>query len=62
VRHSGLLLTGGGARLEGMERHLAAVTGYSARLAQEPEGCTVRGTALAVDNLDLLKRNFMYIR
>jgi rod shape-determining protein MreB len=62
LRHSGLLLTGGGARLEGMERHLAAVTGYSARLAQEPEGCTVRGTALAVDNLDLLKRNFMYIR
>jgi hypothetical protein len=34
----------------------------SARVAVEPEQCTVRGTGLAVDNLDVLRRNFMYIR
>jgi rod shape-determining protein MreB len=62
VRHAGLLLTGGGARLEGLERHLGVVSGCSARVASEPDGCTVRGTALAVDNLDVLRRNFMYIR
>jgi rod shape-determining protein MreB and related proteins len=62
VRRAGLLVTGGGARLEGLERHLGVVSGYSARVASEPEGCTVRGTALAVDNLDVLRRNFMYIR
>ncbi len=62
VKRAGLLLTGGGARLEGLERHLGVVSGCSARVASEPEGCTVRGTALAVDNLDVLRRNFMYIR
>jgi rod shape-determining protein MreB and related proteins len=62
VRSGGLVLTGGGARLEGLERHLAALAGCSARLMHEPDTCTVRGTALAVDNLDVLKRNFMYIR
>jgi rod shape-determining protein MreB len=62
ARSAGLLLTGGGARLEGLARHLAVVAGCSARVASDPEGCTVRGTALAVDNLDVLKRNFMYIR
>jgi rod shape-determining protein MreB and related proteins len=62
VKGSGLILTGGGARLEGLERHLAGVGGCSVRVVNEPESCTVRGTALAVDNLDVLKRNFMYIR
>ncbi len=62
VKRAGILLTGGGARLEGLERHLGVVSGCSARIASEPEGCTVRGTALAVDNLDVLRRNFMYIR
>ncbi len=62
LRGGGLILTGGGARLEGLERHVAALAGSSARVASEPDACTVRGTALAVDNLDVLKRNFMYIR
>ncbi|MDQ6846097.1 MAG: rod shape-determining protein [Candidatus Dormibacteraeota bacterium] len=62
VKHAGLLLTGGGARLEGLERHLGVGSGCSARVASEPDECTVRGTALAVDNLDVLRRNFMYIR
>ncbi len=62
VKRSGLLLTGGGARLEGLDRHLGVVSGCSVRVATEPDGCTVRGTALAVDNLDVLRRNFMYIR
>jgi rod shape-determining protein MreB and related proteins len=62
VRRAGILLTGGGARLEGIERHVAVVAGCSARVATEPEDCTVRGTGLAVDNLDVLRRNFMYIR
>jgi rod shape-determining protein MreB len=62
VRSAGLLLTGGGERLEGIERHVAHLTGASARVAGDPEECTVRGTGLAVDNLDVLRRNFMYIR
>jgi rod shape-determining protein MreB len=62
VRGNGLVLTGGAARLEGLERHLAVVASCSARMVADPESCTVRGTALAADNLDVLRRNFMYIR
>jgi rod shape-determining protein MreB len=62
VRSAGIVLTGGGARLEGIDRHVAAVAGCSARVVGDPEECTVRGAGLAVDNLDVLRRNFMYIR
>lgn len=62
ARSAGLVMTGGGARLEGLDRHVALVAGCSARVAREPDGCTVRGAAMAADNLDVLKRNFMYIR
>jgi rod shape-determining protein MreB and related proteins len=62
AKGGGLLLTGGAAHLEGLERHLAAVAGCSARVAPDADTCAARGTALAVDNLDVLKRNFMYIR
>lgn len=62
VKGAGITLAGGGARLEGLERHVAAVAGCGARVAQDPGDCTMRGTALAVDNLDVLRRNFMYIR
>ena len=62
ARHAGMVLAGGGARLEAIDRHVAQVAGCSARVAADPEGSTVRGTGVAVDNLDVLKRNFMYIR
>jgi len=62
IRHNGVVLTGGGARLEGLARHVGAVAGCSASVAADAQGCTLRGTALAVENLDVLRRNFMYIR
>lgn len=55
------LLTGAGAWLRGLDRHLQSSCGIPFRLAAEPEGCTMRGCASALDNLDLLKRNFLYI-
>ena len=62
VREEGIVLTGGGARLEGLGRALAASTGIDVRVDGEPQLCAVRGTGYALDNLDVLKRNFMYIR
>lgn len=62
IRDSGVVLTGGGARQEGLGRRITTLTGYATRVATEPEGCTVRGTAMAVDNLDVLKRSFLYMR
>lgn len=58
----GITLTGGGALQEGLDRHLAAVTRMPVKVADEPRMCVVRGAALAVDHLDVLKRSFLYIR
>jgi len=56
------MLTGGGSRLRGLDRHLAALTGMRFAVASDPEGATLRGCSSALDNLDLLKRNFLYVR
>lgn len=62
IRAEGIVLTGGGARLEGLDRALAASIGIDVHVDTEPHLCAVKGTGYALDNLDVLKRNFMYIR
>jgi rod shape-determining protein MreB and related proteins len=62
VRHDGAVLAGGAARLRGLDRWVSGVIGVPVRVAGEPEGCVVRGVATALDNLDVMRRNFLYIR
>ena len=62
IREEGIVLCGGGARLEGLDRALAASSGFEVRVDGEPQLCAVRGTGYALDRFDVLKRNFMYIR
>ncbi|MHB8717286.1 MAG: rod shape-determining protein [Candidatus Dormibacteria bacterium] len=62
VQDAGATLTGGGAQLDGLARHVAAHIGLPAHVAADPQGCTMRGTAMAVDHLDVLKRSFLYMR
>ena len=62
VRHTGALLTGGAARLRGLDRFISAAIGAPVRIAGEPENCVVRGVATALDTLDVTRRNFLYIR
>lgn len=62
IRHDGAVLTGAAARLRGLDRWVGGVIGAPVRVAGEPEGCVVRGVATALDNLDVMRRNFLYIR
>lgn len=62
IRHDGALLTGNGARLRGLDRWVSAAIGAPVRVAGEPETCVVRGVGAALDNLDVMRRNFLYIR
>jgi len=62
IKHDGAVLTGGAARLRGLDRWVSGVIGAPVRVAGEPEGCVVRGVATALDNLDVMRRNFLYIR
>jgi len=62
IHRSGIVMFGGAARLEGLDRYLSASCGARVRLDGEPHLSVIRGTGYSLDNLDVLKRNFMYIR
>jgi rod shape-determining protein MreB len=62
ILEEGIALCGGGARLEGLDRYLSIQTGITARVCPDAPTCVIRGTQAAVDNLDVLRRSFMYIR
>jgi rod shape-determining protein MreB len=62
IRDRGVVLSGGGARLRGLDIYLATQTGIPARVADQPETSVVRGTGLALDNFEVLKHNQSYVR
>ena len=53
IMDSGILLTGGGALLRGIDRLLTEKTGMPAHVAEEPTDCVVTGTAICL-NRDIL--------
>jgi len=58
----GIVLTGGGAQLRGIERYLSMQTGIPAVVADEPQTSVVRGTGLALETFEVLRRNQAYLR
>ncbi|MHB8488279.1 MAG: rod shape-determining protein [Candidatus Dormibacteria bacterium] len=62
IRREGMVLCGGGARLEGLDGAITSATGIAVHRDTQPQLCAVRGTGYALDNLDVLKRALMYIR
>ncbi len=52
---NGVVLAGGGALVRGMVTVLSNATGLECRLADDPLTCVARGTAMYLENLDLLK-------
>lgn len=59
VMEHGIMLTGGGALLDGLDRLIKEETGMPVRIADEPLDCVAIGTGLALENYDLLKRVFI---
>jgi rod shape-determining protein MreB len=53
---NGVVLAGGGSLLRGIDRVIADHTGLPVRIVKEPLLAVARGTAIYLDNLDLIKR------
>lgn len=52
ISQRGIIMTGGGAQLYGLDRMLAAKVGIDVHLAEDPETCVAVGTGLALNIMD----------
>lgn len=56
IMELGIMLTGGGAFLNGLDRLIRKETGMPVHVAENPLDCVALGTGKALDNIDILRR------
>lgn len=57
ISNSGIVLTGGGALLYGIDKRIEDRTGIQVIIAEEPKSCVAIGTGKALNELDALEGN-----
>ncbi|MCX6799785.1 MAG: rod shape-determining protein [Candidatus Falkowbacteria bacterium] len=57
IMDKGMVLTGGSSRLRNIDQLLSRTTGVPAYVADDAHLCVVKGTGIALDNLDSYKRS-----
>ena len=62
IRERGIVLSGGGAQLRGIDRYISMQSGIHATVADEPQTSVVRCTGIALESFEVLRRNQSYIR
>lgn len=53
----GIVMSGGTSSLRNFDRLMTEITGVPCHIAEEPLLCVVRGTGIAIENLDLYKKS-----
>ncbi len=62
IMDKGMVLSGGTALLRGADKLLTQATGVPAYVAEEPHLCVVKGTGIALDNLDSYKKSILAVK
>lgn len=62
VMDKGIILTGGGVLVRGIDELLTKVTGVPCQLAEEPMLCVAKGAGIAVEHLDAYKRSVLWAK
>lgn len=57
ISNSGIIVTGGGALLYGIDKRIEDRTGIKVVIAEDPKSCVAIGTGKALNNLDVLETN-----
>ncbi|HIU25039.1 MAG TPA: rod shape-determining protein [Candidatus Copromorpha excrementigallinarum] len=57
VGESGIVITGGGAYLRGLDRRIEERTGIRTRIADEADFCVARGTGESLKYIDVISKN-----
>ncbi|MEX0870079.1 MAG: rod shape-determining protein [Candidatus Spechtbacterales bacterium] len=59
IMDKGMIVSGGGALLKNLDELISEATGVPAYVADEPLLCVVKGTGVALDNLEAYKQSVM---
>ena len=59
ISNSGIMVTGGGALLYGIDKRIEDRTGIKVIIADDPKSCVAIGTGPALDQIDSLKSNYL---
>lgn len=59
VMDKGMILSGGSSQLRNIDQLFARATGVPAYVADEPQLCVVKGTGIALENLESYKRSIL---
>ena len=62
VMDKGIVLTGGGSRLRLIDSLMTKVTGVPCEVANEPMDCVVKGSGIAIENLESFKKSVLWAR
>lgn len=57
ISTSGIVITGGGALLYGIDERIKQRTGINVRIAENPMDCVAIGTGKALENIDILQKS-----
>lgn len=57
ISNAGIVITGGGALLNGIDKRIEERTGIRVIVADDPKSCVAIGTGKALDNLDTIQNN-----